>query len=157
MDNTLTSVLAALGGSAIGATTPVISNFLLQRSVTQRELISRAIAQREELYAEFIRHGSACYGKALSQDMDSIDEVVALYALVNRIKLFATETVLQAAEAFVKQVVQKYGEENMSIAQITSVALKQNLDPLGDFALKCRAELRQTYASAGWGGRRYWP
>jgi hypothetical protein len=151
MDNTLTSVLAALGGSAIGATTPVISNFLLQRSVTQRELISRAIAQREELYADFISKGSVCYAKAMSQDMRTMDEVVALYALVNRIKLFATEHVLEAAEAFVKQVVEKYGEENMSISQITSLAREQNLDPLGDFALKCRAELRQAYASAGWG------
>lgn len=151
MDNTLISVLAALGGSAIGATTPVISNFLLQRSVTQRELISRAIAQREELYAEFISKGSACYANAMSQDMHSMDEVVALYALVNRIKLFATESVLQAAEAFVKQVVDKFGEENMSIAQITSIAREQHLDPLGDFALKCRAELRHAYASAGWG------
>ena len=151
MDNTLTSVLAALGGSAIGATTPVISNFLLQRSVTQRELISREIAQREELYAEFISKGSACYAKAMSKDMRTMDEVVALYALVNRIKLFATGDVLEAAEAFVKQVVEKYGEENMTISQITSIAHEQHLDPLGDFAFKCRAELRLAYASAGWG------
>ena len=151
MDSTLTSVLAALGGSAIGATTPVISNFLLQRSITQRELISRAIAQREELYAKFISEGSACYAKAMSQDMHTMDEVVALYALVNRIKLFATEDVLKAAEVFVKQVVEKYGEENMTISQITSLAREQKLDPLGDFALKCRAELRLAYSSAGWG------
>jgi hypothetical protein len=38
MDNTLTSILAALGGSVIGASTPVLSNFVLQRSQTQREL-----------------------------------------------------------------------------------------------------------------------
>ena len=153
MDNTLTGVLAALGGSAIGATTPVISNFLLQRSLTQRELISRTIAQREELYAEFMRQGSACYVTALSQNMDSIDEIVALYTLVNRIKLFATESVLKAAEAFVQQVVDKYGETNLSITQITTVAREQHLDPLGDFALKCRAELRRAYASAGWGSQ----
>jgi hypothetical protein len=151
MDNTLTGVLAALGGSAIGATTPVISNFLLQRSVTQRELTSRTIAQREELYAEFMRQGSVCYVKALSQDMDSIDEIVALYTLVNRMKLFATESVLKAAEAFVQQVVDKYGEANLSISQITTAAREQHLDPLGDFALECRAELRQAYARAGWG------
>jgi hypothetical protein len=57
MDNTLTSALAALGGSVIGATTPVLSNFVLQRSLTQRELTNREIAQREDLYAEFIRQG----------------------------------------------------------------------------------------------------
>jgi hypothetical protein len=41
MDNTLVSVLAALGGSVIGASTPVLSNFVLQRSVAQRELTNR--------------------------------------------------------------------------------------------------------------------
>jgi hypothetical protein len=120
MDNTLTSVLAALGGSVIGATTPVLSNFVLQRSLTQRGLTNREIAQREDLYSEFIRQGTAYYAKALSQ------------------------------EAFVKRLVEKYGENNMSIDQIKSVALEQHADPLNDFALKCRAELREVYERATW-------
>src|SRR5580700_10014853 len=102
MDNTLTSILAALGGSVIGASTPVLSNFVLQRSLTQRELTNREIAQREELYAEFIRQGTTCYAKALSQSLEKIDEIVAIYALVNRIRLFASEGVLEAAEEFVR-------------------------------------------------------
>jgi hypothetical protein len=150
MDNTLTSVLAALGGSVIGATTPVLSNFVLQRSLTQRELTNREIAQREELYAEFIRQGTACYAKALSQSLENIDEVVAMYALVNRIRLFASVNVLEAAEGFVKKLVERYGEKNMSIDQIKSVALEQHADPLNDFALKCRAELREVYERGTW-------
>jgi len=102
MDSTLTSVLAALGGSVIGATTPVLSNFVLQRSVTQREMTNRELAQREELYAEFIRQGTLSYAKSLSQTLDNFDEIVAMYALVNRIRLFASTSVLEAAEAFVK-------------------------------------------------------
>jgi hypothetical protein len=82
MDNTLTSILAALGGSIIGASTPVLSNFVLQRSVTRRELTNREIAMREDLYSEFIRMGTACYAKALSQSLENIDEVVAMYALI---------------------------------------------------------------------------
>src|SRR4051812_47451096 len=77
MDSTLTSVLAALSGSIIGASTPVLSNFVLQRSVAQRELTNREIAQREELYSEFIRQGTGCYAKALSQSLEKIDEIVA--------------------------------------------------------------------------------
>src|ERR1700727_1469920 len=107
MDNTLTSVLAALGGSVIGATTPVFSNFILQRSVTQREMTNREIAQREDLYSEFIRQGTTCYAKALSQSLENIDEIVAMYALVNRIRLFASSSVLEAAETFVKKLVEK--------------------------------------------------
>jgi hypothetical protein len=156
MDNTLTGILAALGGSIIGASTPVLSNFVLQRSVTQRELTSREIAQREELYSEFIRQGTGCYAKALAQNLDSIDEIVAMYALVNRIRLFASESVLQAAEAFVKTLVEKYGEKNMSIDQMRSIVLQQHVDPLNDFALKCRSELRTVYGRASWGrGRVY--
>ena len=150
MDSTLTSVLAALSGSVIGATTPVLSNFVLQRSVAQRELTNREIAQREELYSEFIRQGTGCYAKALSQTLDNIDEIVALYALVNRIRLFASRSVLEAAEAFVRKLVAKYGEKNLTIEEIRSVALEQHADPLNDFALKCRAELRQVYARASW-------
>jgi hypothetical protein len=30
MENTLTGIVAALGGSVIGASTPVLSNFVLQ-------------------------------------------------------------------------------------------------------------------------------
>jgi hypothetical protein len=150
MDNTLTSVLAALGGSIIGASTPVFSNFVLQRSQTQRELTNREIAQRENLYSEFIREGTGCYAKALSQNLGNIDEIVGMYALVNRIRLFASGSVLEAAEAFVKKLVEKYGDQNMSIDQIKSVALEQHADPLNDFALKCRAELREIYQGATW-------
>jgi hypothetical protein len=146
MDSTLIGVLAALSGSIIGASTPVLSNFVLQRSVAQRELTNREIAQREELYSDFIRHGTECYAKALSQGLNEIDEIVAMYALVNRIRLFGTASVLEAAEAFVKKLVARYGEENWTIEQIKSAALETHVDPLNDFALKCRSELRMIYA-----------
>src|SRR5277367_5476927 len=150
MDSTLTSVLAALSGSVIGASTPVLSNFVIQRSAAQRELTNRELAQREELYSEFIRQGTSCYAKALSQSLDNIDELVAMYALVNRIRLFASRSVLEAAEAFVRKLIAKYGEKNMTIDQIKSVALEQHADPLNDFALKCRAELREIYERGNW-------
>ena len=148
MDSTLTSVLAALSGSIIGASTPVISNFVLQRSVAQREMTNREIAQREELYSEFIRQGTACYAKALSHNLDDIDDLVAMYALVNRIRLFASSPVLEAAEVFVRSLVERYGEANMSIDQIKALALEQHPDPLNSFAMKCRAELRRLYAQS---------
>jgi len=151
MDSTLTSVLAALGGSLVGASTPVLSNFVLQRSLTQRELTNREIAQREELYAEFIRQGTVCFAKALSQSLEKMDDIVAMYALVNRIRLFASESVLEAAEEFVKKLISKYGEPKMSIAELETAALEQHANPLSNFALKCRLELRQIYERAAWG------
>jgi hypothetical protein len=151
MDSTLTSVLAALCGSLVGGSTPILSNFVLQRSLTQRELANREIAQREELYAEFIRQGTACYVKALSQNLEKADDIVVIYALVNRIKLFASESVLEAAEEFVKKLISRYGEHNLSIEEMETVALEQHANPLSAFAMKCRAELRQIYERAARG------
>jgi hypothetical protein len=65
-----------------------------------------------------------------------------MYALVNRIRLFASGSVLEAAEAFVKTLVEKYCD-NMSLDQIRSAALEHDADPLNDLALKCRSEIRE--------------
>jgi hypothetical protein len=73
-----------------------------------------------------------------------------MYALVNRIRLFASASVLEAAEAFVKKLVERFGEKNMSLDQMKAVALAQHADPLNDFALRCRAELREVYERASW-------
>jgi hypothetical protein len=129
IDNTLISVLAALSASIIGASTPVLSNFVLQRSVAQRELTNREIAQREELYSEFIRQGMGSYAKAPSQRLENIDEIVAMYAMPNRIRLFAPRSVLDAAQVFVERLVAKYCEKNMTIEQIESVALERHAAP----------------------------
>ena len=96
--------------------------------------------------------GSGSRPFPLPVNLESIGEVAAMCAPVNRIRLFASGGVLDAAEAFVKKLVERYGEKNMSIDQIKSVALEQHADPLNDFALKCRAELRSVYERAS--GRR---
>jgi hypothetical protein len=105
-------------------------------------------ARRPYTRSSYVRERHAT--QALSQSLENIDEIVAMYALVNRIGPFASGDVLEAAEAFVKKLVEKYGEQNMSIDQINSVALEQHADPLNDFALKCRAELREVYEGATW-------
>jgi hypothetical protein len=150
MDTTLAGILAALSGSVIGASTPVLSNFVLQRSVAQRELTNREIAQREELYSEFIRQGMACYAQVLSRSLENIDDLVAIYTLLNRIRLFASNSVLEAAEAFVERLVAKLGEKNKSIEEIRFAVLEQHTDPLNEFALKCRLELREVYEHTSW-------
>jgi hypothetical protein len=132
----------------VGASTPILSNFILQRSLAQRELTNREIAQREELYAEFIRQGTTYYAKALSQNLDKLDDIVAMYALVNRIRLFASQDVLEAADEFVKKLISRYGGHNMSIAELETIALERHANPLSNFALKCRSELRQVYGRA---------
>ena len=57
MNEALISAVAALTGSAVGGITPIISNYLIQRGLTDREL-TRELAERQNLYSEFIRFGT---------------------------------------------------------------------------------------------------
>ncbi len=148
MNPAVLSALAALGGSAVGALAPVLSSFILQRSATQRDLLNRQISQRETLYSDFINEASRIYVKSVSHDLEDLDELVSLYALVSRIRLMATEPVVRAAEEFVRLIVAHYGEPNLTVEQIRTAALSAKADPLDVFSLACRKELRAIFHRA---------
>jgi hypothetical protein len=142
MNPAIISALAALGGSSVGALAPVLSNFILERSVTRRELLNRQITQRETLYSDFINEASRIYAKSVTRNLDGTDELVSLYALVSRIRLMATEPVVHEAETFVKLIVTRFGEPNLTFEQMRAAALSTQGEPLDRFSLACRTELR---------------
>ncbi len=142
VNTTLIGALAALGGSSIGAIAPVLSSYVLQRSVAERETSSRDISLREALYSDFIKEASRLYLVSLNNLLENLDDLVPLYALVSRIRLFASEPVVSAAEGLVKQIVEHYGDPNLSVEQIRTAALAAKADPLGVFSFACRKELR---------------
>jgi hypothetical protein len=142
MNPAVISALAAVGGSSVGALTPLLSNFILQRSATQRDLLNRQISQRETLYSDFINEASRIYAKSVTHNLEDMDELVSLYALVSRIRLMATDPVVRAAEAFVRLIVERYGEPNLTVEQIRAAALSAKEEPLDVFSLACRRELR---------------
>jgi hypothetical protein len=49
MENAMVGVLAALTGSTIGGLAPVMSNYVLQRGQTKRDLLNRQITQKSNL------------------------------------------------------------------------------------------------------------
>ena len=142
MNPVLISALAALTGSTIGALAPILSNYVLQRSVTQRDLLNSQIAQRETLYSDFIKEASRLYANSVTHNLEDLNDLVSLYALVSRIRLLGSEAVLHAAEAFVRLIVVHYGEPNLTVEEMLASALSAKADPLAVFSLACRRELR---------------
>ncbi len=136
------NILAALSGTAVGSLAPVISNYVLQKSITQRDLLNRQLGQRETLYSDFIQEASRLYADALIHDLNGLNDLVSLFALVSRIRLLASPHVIQSAEDFVKIIVRHYGEPNVTLEQMRSSALAAKVDPLGIFSAACRKELR---------------
>jgi hypothetical protein len=141
MNGASVSALAAIGGSVIGGLTPLVSNYLIQRSQTGREIRFKEIAVRQSLYAEFIQFATKLYVSARTKQLDDLDELIALYALISRLRLIASAPVIEAAEAFAGETMKRYGEANLTIEDIRNVALTPHVDPLNIFSTRCREEL----------------
>ena len=143
MNDALISAVAALTGSALGGVTPLVSNYLIQRGLTERELLTRELTERQNMYSEFIRFGTSVYVKAITLEPQNgnLDDLVALYALVSRIRLYASAPVFKAAEDFAVLVTEKYGNAAIPIEILKSAALKSRVDPLSTFSTECRKEL----------------
>ena len=142
MNTAALSALAALGGSALGGITPLVSNYLIQRGLTRRELLSRELADRQTLYAEFIQFATKVYVSASTKQLDDMDELIVLYALVSRIRLFASTPVTEAAERFATLVTKRYGEQDLSMQEFKAATLTPHVDPLNEFSSQCRDEIR---------------
>ena len=113
MEAAALSALAAIGGSAFGGLTPLVSNYLIQRGMTKRELLSRQLAERQSLYSEFIQFATKVYVSATTKQLDDMDDLIALYALVGRIRLVASNPVTEAAEDFARRVTKRDGRAHV--------------------------------------------
>jgi hypothetical protein len=144
MDTAALSALAALGGSALGGITPLVSNYLIQKGMTKRELLTRELAVRQTVYVEFIQFATKVYVSATTKQLDEgdVDDLIGLYALVSRIRLFASKPVIEAAEAFAMKITKLYGEQALSIQDLRNATLAPHVDPLNGFSSRCREEMR---------------
>jgi hypothetical protein len=143
------SALAVFGGASVGSLSPVLSNYVLQRRVARRDLINREIAERQKLYADFISEAARLHADAMTKNAFDLNEVVNLYALTSRIRLVSQDDVVRAAEEMVWNIVQRYGETNVTLEDLREAALTAKADPLKRFSSACRKDLHRLARLAG--------
>jgi len=148
MNTAAISALAALGGSAIGALAPVLTNVLVQRSAARLDLANRTVASREALYSDFIKEASGLSVAAVTHNLENLGDLVSLYALVSRIRLCATDPVMHAAEDVVKGITEHFSEPNLPIEQVARDVISAKADPLSAFSFACRKELNDIARAA---------
>src|SRR5258708_23955976 len=98
MDNAYISAIAALAGSGIGAVAAFATTWLTQDAQVRAERFAQAMTRREHLYGEFIEEASKLFADALTHELDDLSKFVRLYALVGRLRLFASAGVIAKAE-----------------------------------------------------------
>lgn len=148
MNTAAISALAALGGSAIGALAPVLTNVLVQRSAAKHDVASRMVTSREALYSDFIKEASGLFVASVTHNLEDLGDLVSLYALVSRIRLCSTDPVLHAAEDAVKRITEHFSETNISIEQVARDVVSAKADPLSAFSFACRKELNDIVRGA---------
>jgi hypothetical protein len=149
VDNTFITAMAGVLGSLVGGTATAATAWVTARTHGKRQLIAAEMKKREAIYGEFINE---CCERAMDSFKRSLDKpeiLLKTYELLNRIRLCASDTVLQEAERAMAMIMNQYSASNLSLDEMRAVMRKgANVDPLRPFAEACRAELKAMLASA---------
>ena len=141
MDAAYLSALSALSGSAIGATASLTTTWLTQRYQDRSQRMAQERARRERIFGEFIDQASQVYADALSHtSLEDPGRLVPLYATIGKLRLFASERTIAAADAVMARIVETYYLPNMDFKSRPSPQYS-DFDILRDFTEACRAEL----------------
>ena len=144
MDAMHIPAIAAFWGSATGSLATLVTAWLTRRRRDRVRRTERAISQRESLYREFIEEASRLYADALVNEQSGPSQLVAMYALIGRMKIISSDDVVQAAEKVGRVILVTYLSPNRTFADLP--ALIDEVDPLREFSDACRGELQ----TIGW-------
>jgi hypothetical protein len=121
MDVAYISALSALAGSVIGGMTSGITTWLNQRSQLRSNQIAHDLSRREELYKEFILAASNAYGEAVMTNEPRIPDIIALYAMVSRMRAFSLPRTVACAEQVMLTTIETYALPNKSIPELSEL------------------------------------
>jgi hypothetical protein len=142
MDRAVLSALSAILGSLVGASATIATAWLTQRTQGRRSSVEAEISKRERLYGEFIAEGSKLVIESIDRQLDDPERLYSLYAVLNRIRLVASDEVLGAADRTATRIVERFFQPKLSPEEIRQLMLVRPDDPLREFSEVCRLELR---------------
>jgi len=132
--------LAAIAGSLVGALGSASATWITARHQDRRDLLGKQIARREALYSDFIGESAQLLVDAMQHNASDLQKMLPVYALLSRIRLSSSKSVLQEAERVINTIVSTYPQPNLTPEQIESRAVSGQ-DPLRQFSDTCRIEL----------------
>lgn len=125
-----------------------------QRAQARGAQQAHELARRESLFADFICEASKTYSGALRSNEPQVEELVALYGLVRRMRMRCSPRTVACAEQVIERTVAVYFEPNKTTAEIYALIKSVAwLDPLEEFGEAARAELADLSAILSASGR----
>jgi hypothetical protein len=137
------SALSALAGSGVGGLTSGITTWLGLRVQAKAGQLAREMSRRHDLYKDFIVTASKAYGGALLSDEPQMPELVALYAMISRMRVVSLPRTVASAEKVVDTTIGNYFAPNKAIRELHEMMKSgTGIDPLKDFSEIAREELQ---------------
>ena len=137
--------LGTLGACRIGGRRPDIGHHDLAGPTRPGEAgqLAHNKSQREDLYRDFIVAASQAYGNAIVSDEPRIQELVALYAMISRMRILSSPTIVACADKIMRATIDTYFAPNKTIRELHELVESGSaFDPLKDFSEMAREELR---------------
>jgi hypothetical protein len=143
MDTTIVTALSGIFGSLLGGSASVATAWVTQRTASRRKEFHAELTRREALYGQFINECSVRALDSLQNSLEKSERLLSIYALLNRIRLCATDAVLAKAEHALAAISEQYFKPNLSLEEIRALIREgAKADPLKSFAEACRTELK---------------
>ena len=146
MDANVLTAMSGVLGSLVGGSATVATTWVAQRTTSRRELIQGDIAKREVLYGEFIAECAKLIVDAFTHKLDKPEALIPLYALINRIRLRASQPVLAEAEHLLRYITERYFARNLTVEELRELTRSADADPMKAFGEACRTELKSIRA-----------
>ncbi len=142
MDVAYISALSALAGSVVGGFTSTVTTWLTQRAQARAGQLAQEMTRRQDLYRDFIMAASKTYGDALVSSEPQLPELVALYALISRMRILSAPRIVTCADTIMLTIIDTYYAPNHSVRELRDlIKAGAGIDPLKDFSEAAREEV----------------
>jgi hypothetical protein len=140
----IVGALSALVGAIIGAAASLAAAIYTQRYQNRLQRVVREMSRREVVYADFIMSASSLLLKAyVTEGFKLNGEEQHLIGLLNRMRLFAPPTIIDAADAVIRRIIEISLQPSIDLRKLTMADLSKNHDSdlLLPFSHACRVDL----------------
>lgn len=146
MDIAYISAISALAGSVVGGLTSGFTTWLSGRSQARAGRLVADLTRRQDIFKDFIVAASKTYSNALvnnAPDIQNIQEVVALWAMVSRMRIACLPRTTASAEKVMRQTIDSFFAPGKTPVELHDLLTKGGvgIDPLLEFSEAAREEL----------------
>ncbi len=135
--------LSALAGSMVGGLTSGLTTWLSLRNQARAGQLAHDLSRRDDLYKDFIVAASKAYGDAMLSNEPQMQDLVALYAMISRMRVLSSARTVSCAQKVVEATVDTYFAPNKTIRELRELIRSGGgIDPLKDFSEAAREELQ---------------